>query len=894
MTSAKLIKRPEKILLIASFQSYTVPSIIETIESVLKGSEFNFTFINLMDLKEGAELSVINLSTFSGLIIHNTVAFDVKNLQDLDGMLRPSLSKYDGVKIILKQDEHYRFHEFTKFAKKAKFDFLFSVMPDSEIPKTYGAYLPGVRICKMLTGYVTKSLREPRQFLVNRTIDIGYRGSIMPLSYGRLCYQKRKIGDEVQKRLSNRNLVLNISSRWEDRLGAGDWVNFLASCKGVLGVESGTDVFDLDGTLEKTCLEIELELGNDDGTEEYSEKYLKKLDKFIGQVNYVAVSPRHLEAAAAGTIQILFPGHYSGLLEAGRHYFELATNYSNLDEAVDILKNNQHRIAMAEIAYEEIILQKDNWIESFVANVDDAIKIGLEEKGLQAKQIILSKCAGKNVLVVQAARYGLDPRRDSWYASGAPEGVLIHQLGITDKDRNEIIFKGPHGETVINVPRLKWDAKKIEQYALICANNVSATLVLQELIFIHETLQLDKGEFCEVYKIPLQSRRIDDFKTLLQYFLDTALTHIDAGVRTNGTQLIVAVNLPSLLSAIVLKAILGVSVIYEALEYWPEIDPAQDAFEENFLKEFERRLVCLVEHRGTVSPQLAKIMSCKFGVDFYFVPNCIPLNLKHNEIKRTVINEKSVRFLFQGVFSPFRGIELLIKIWSKTSSNSILLLRGPDSVHKSQMIKMADSTGLLGKRIFFPSAVETNDLAISAKRDGDVGLIPYEPIGINYSNCSPNKLSQYLSVGLPILANRTNFVDEVISSSQCGLAVDFNDEKSLLDAIEKMVDSTFRLRCSQNSLSHFKEKFNWEKLSKPFYSAIELEIAKYKAKDFSYFKADNLRFDSLASSVIVNQIYSRNNYFLLILKFIWKNTPTSLRIRFRPIVLKVLRLFLGH
>ncbi len=900
MQKIRIKRRTEKVLLIAAFEAYTVPSIAETVRGIQRLSQYEVAFVNLVELQRNSIAGFVELSGYDALVIHNTVAFDVENLKKLDQILRPCLSKYDGVKIILKQDEHFKFREFTQFASKAAFDFLFSVMPESEIPKTYGKYLPTVEIRSMLTGYVDQTAKAAREYWGARSIDIGYRGSIMPLSYGRLCYQKRKIGDEVQRRLSGQGLRLDISSRWEDRLGSTDWFKFLSSCRAVLGVESGTDIFDLDGTLESECRAIELALGQDDGTDEYAEVYLKRLDHRIGQVGYFAISPRHFEAIAAGSVQILFPGYYSGRLVPGRHYVELASDYSNLDDAIELIRDEKRRMVMAEAAFHDVLLDSRNSVEAFVADLDDAIMSGLDKKGRQTKREHRSGKAGKNVLILQATKYGLDPRRDSWYAAGVQAGTMIHHLGVSDACREDIVFTGKYGETVINVPRLRWgSSRKLDSLIPICGDDIGASNALRELYLIEHALHQKSDGFCKILGIEQHSGRISEFRESLQYFLDSAVTLADAGTRIRDAHVIVAINLPSLLPALVLKALLGVPVIYEALEYWPEVDPAQEEFEEKFWRELESRLVRLVQHRGTVTPQLATLMQDKYGVEFYSVPNCIPL--ERDAESRCAAppvpileTQKQVRFLFQGTFSPFRGLELLIRAWEKTNNRAILILRGPDNQFKKEMVKLAQATGLMGDRILFLPAVDAVDLVSAADKDGDVGLIPYEPKGVNYSNCSPNKLGQYLAASLPILANNTNFVSEIVCASSSGMAIDFSKESQLVEAVERLCDDEFRVHCKVNSRIYFESYFNWQRLSMPFYQAVERELCAVSSAEFSYMPAVGRTTEELAESAVINQVYSRKMGGAAFFRYLWGRLPIGIRLRVRPYAIRILRILLAR
>src|SRR5207342_2417586 len=112
---------------------------------------------------------------------------------------------------------------------------------------------------RVLTGYVTEAMRNlASPWDSSRPIDIGYRGSIQPLSFGRLGFEKRKIGIDVSRVLGGReDLRLDVTSSPEARINGPGWIDFLAASKATLGVESGSNLFDFDGSVQEWCHEFE-------------------------------------------------------------------------------------------------------------------------------------------------------------------------------------------------------------------------------------------------------------------------------------------------------------------------------------------------------------------------------------------------------------------------------------------------------------------------------------------------------------------------------------------------------------------------------------------------------------------------------------------------------------
>jgi glycosyltransferase involved in cell wall biosynthesis len=751
-------------------------------------------------------------------------------LFSLDSFTATKLENFDGVKILLKQDDFHRFSEVSDFIVKKKIDAVFTLVPTSEVSKVYrlGGVPSNFEVIHMLAGYVTPHMRK-FFYSDDRPIDIGYRGSIMPLSFGRLCYEKRKIGDDVSRLLRNRvDLHLDISSRWEDRLGGTEWYTFLKRCKAVLGVESGAGVFDLDGSLHRRCQEIESKIGPFRLDHEYAELYLKELADYDGNVKYFAISPRHFEAIACGAVQILFPGDYTGRMIAGRHYFELRRDYENLEEILAGIKDGKVRKEVATRAFEEVLLDKRNWIEGFVEELDLVITRQLNSKGVSARKRRYSnqKSDSVNALLVQAHEYGSDPRRDRWIPEFCGGDLSVNQL-VIDRSLTELhIEETRRGNLVIALPLIRFSDERLSEYGLLLGIVHPVLTLLNQLRYLADLPDL---QFAKYLGASPTSARLGDFRWYIKYILDTTATLLEGFKSIRGVDVVIAVNLPTLAAAVVAKDLYGVPIVYEALEYWPEVDPDSEQFEIDFWVSIEASLVRNVDYCNTVSPGLAEILRARYGAQCGVLPNCCPVDDRVDDKRPATIGDQ-VRFIYQGSFAPHRGLEELINAFANDGVDGRLYLRGRDNSYKNHLETLAKSAGVYGEKVFFLDAVSPEALIHSAFEAGDVGVIPYKAIGENYRNCSPNKLGQYLAAGLPILANDTKFVSDIVQRSGAGVVVDFSDHKGLVLAIQKLCSNNEQLlRFASGARKFFLEYYNWENLSRDFYKKI-LELAKSKSR----------------------------------------------------------------
>lgn len=378
----------------------TVP---ETVGFIQQYSQFSITVLNLFeDRSKGWTWSLsplINLRKFDGIVIHNSISYNVDNLHALDRRLSCKMRDFGGAKVLMKQDENFQFKVLAEYIGESQFDLIFTCLPPEAVPLIYPPSLVGTPIfSRMLTGYVTPILRNFPLKREPRPIDIGYRGSIQPLSFGRLAYEKRKMGEDVAKLLKGKNLHVDISSRWEDRVGGSAWLDFLSKCKATLGVESGASVFDLDGTLSSRCKTAEKKYGPIREDAEYAEQFLGELTDIEGKIHYNQIAPRHFEAAATRTLQIMYPGRYSDIFIPGRHYIELARDHSNIAHVLALLGDEPHRLQIVDRAYEEIINNLKYGIETFVQHFDNLVTQILHKKRLSCPIKKEPAFAGKFVL----------------------------------------------------------------------------------------------------------------------------------------------------------------------------------------------------------------------------------------------------------------------------------------------------------------------------------------------------------------------------------------------------------------------------------------------------------------------------------------------------------------
>ena len=333
--------------------------------------------------------AALDLSQFDVVVIHYTIAIGWMSDHYLSAASKQRLRDFAGLKALFIQDEYravWQLHEALRFMK---IDLLFTCVPEGEIEKVYPASaLPGVTKLNTLTGYVPPdllSIAVPRT--AERATDVGYRSRKPPYWLGELSYEKWEIAETFARHAAGTGLRVDLSHNEGDRLYGPRWTRFIAGCKSVLGVESGSSVFDFDGTLQQR-VDPFVEANPQASFKEVQSKFFLPLE---GRIRYNQISPRSFEAAALRTVMVLYDGEYSGVLTPGRHYIPLRKDFGNISEVLQTVRDVEKMQRIADCAFEEIA-RNDAWsYRAFVARFDAAIELEFERRNLRRATVPYSR-----------------------------------------------------------------------------------------------------------------------------------------------------------------------------------------------------------------------------------------------------------------------------------------------------------------------------------------------------------------------------------------------------------------------------------------------------------------------------------------------------------------------
>jgi hypothetical protein len=321
---------------------------------------------------------------FDAVVFHHTLTGQRMEPRLLRWELRRARA-LDGVgryRIAMVQDECIYMDAIDEFIADYDIDEVFSVAPPSEWEKIYPqAVGRGVRFSQNLTGYLSRETVGRVDRIVaetpQRDIGIGYRAWGGLMSLGRLGQRRTELERVFAAAAADRGISADLSTDLADTLHGDDWFRFLARCRYVIGAEGGATVLDRDGRFMEAT-QAYLAEHPEAGFDEVEAACFPGED---GKLQLHAISPRHIEACATRTCQVLVEGDYSGVLRAGEHYIELKRDLANLDEVMGLIESDSERERITENAYSDIVASGRYGYSRLVGQVQDSIESGLERKG---------------------------------------------------------------------------------------------------------------------------------------------------------------------------------------------------------------------------------------------------------------------------------------------------------------------------------------------------------------------------------------------------------------------------------------------------------------------------------------------------------------------------------
>lgn len=169
-------------------------------------------------------------------------------------------------------------------------------------------------------------------------------------------------------------------------------------------------------------------------------------------------------------------------------------------------------------------------------------------------------------------------------------------------------------------------------------------------------------------------------------------------------------------------------------------------------------------------------------------------------------SQKKSQVCYVGGISRIRGILEVVKALSFTQTAVRLQLAGRFSesvvekaAHTEKGWSQIDALGFLNRE-------EVRDLLNTSV----AGLVTFLPL-TNHVDAQPNKMFEYMSAGVPVIASDFPLWKQIIEGNKCGLCVDPLDPEAIAKAIDYLVSNPEEAEnMGRNGQRTIYEQYNWD------------------------------------------------------------------------------------
>ena len=312
--------------------------VIDWRDAICESPELDVHVCNLLNLVEVASARK-NISRYPLIfVLHSAAGDNLSMLHRATGWLNHRKGKL----AVFVGNEYDLLEEKIQFIKSVEADFICSQLPIETARWLYAE-------CGRSRILPTPHALNPRVYFPDaphlRTIDMGFVGDL----YARIIGDSERTALVEYIQQHGPSLGIHYDFRFK-RYSRNEWAQFLRSCKGILGAESGTYYLDRRGegiarAKAYTSAHPQAELA------EIIENCFTGLEHISGK----AISSRHFEPIGTKTCQVLIEGEYNGILKADEHFISVKKDLSNVAEALSRFMNDNYRNTMVEEAYHYVL-----------------------------------------------------------------------------------------------------------------------------------------------------------------------------------------------------------------------------------------------------------------------------------------------------------------------------------------------------------------------------------------------------------------------------------------------------------------------------------------------------------------------------------------------------------
>jgi glycosyltransferase involved in cell wall biosynthesis len=275
-------------------------------------------------------------------------------------------------------------------------------------------------------------------------------------------------------------------------------------------------------------------------------------------------------------------------------------------------------------------------------------------------------------------------------------------------------------------------------------------------------------------------------------------------------------DLPPLLAAVVSARLRRKPVVFRAHELWSEATP--NVRFAGFWRFMERCLVPRCDYVVTPDAHRSRIYEVELGARRapLTIRNCPPYRPPIASSRlRDELQRRGIRFstivLYQGLVDSGRCIEEIAEATRFFDDGVVLVIMG---LGYGRWATPATALREYDRIVVLPPVPYHEVVPFTAS--ADIGILLYRNDCRNNYYCAPNKLFEYMMMGLPMIAANYPGLVPLVEGEDVGLCVAPESPPAIAAAVNCLAaDPERRERMSANGLRLTRDRYNWEVESTP-------------------------------------------------------------------------------
>ena len=324
----------------------------------------------------------------------------------------------------------------------------------------------------------------------------------------------------------------------------------------------------------------------------------------------------------------------------------------------------------------------------------------------------------------------------------------------------------------------------------------------------------ERSDSCSLDTVPFKTRRFKMFFSKGFLFYGFFNIRLFIYLLFHKYDLLVSNDLDTLLPNYLVSRLKRIPLVYDSHEFFTEVPELQNrTFVKWFWTTIEKTIFPELKYVMTVSEPIALHYEMLYGIRPLVIRN---LSKNADHISRYSKDElgfpsDDLLLIIQGTgINIDKGSEELIDALKSNSGISLIVVGSGDVV--PDLKNRVNKLGISNKVKFFPT-VSWEEL-ISYTKTADIGLCLEKDTNLNYRYCLPNKLFDYISAGIPVIASNLPETSKIIIENDLGLIIESVTPENISQAITELKSNPDRLKELRRNAITASLKFNWEIESK--------------------------------------------------------------------------------